>query len=402
MFPGSGARGDGREAGDVVWSAQGRAPGMSMLREATMDGDRVELRWVDGRPPTLVPLTWLRDHGDDDDEPDARLRQRPTYAFAIPRAPARAVALADDGRVLRVEWSDGAVGRFAAGMLAALHDDPEALPVERRLWDGDEVAAAPPSVPYAEFMGDDAALREFLEQVARFGFSFVEGVPGTAEATHAVGGRLAYARATVFGPGWWEIHHASTDGQHMAHTGQALELHTDGTYSKDPPGYQLFHCLRPARSGGETVLADGLRFAAVLEREAPEAYRVLTEVAIAAHYVDAAQGIRIVTRRPLFRLDASGAVAQVSFSNFNRAPFLLPPAQHEAFYAALARFAGLCADERRQYRRLLLPGSLLVLDNWRVLHGRTAFAGDERHIVGTYFNKEDVEARLRFLRAHAR
>jgi trimethyllysine dioxygenase len=107
-----------------------------------------------------------------------------------------------------------------------------------------------------------------------------------------------------------------------------------------------------------------------------------------------------MARRPLFRLDDAATLVQVSYNNYDRAPFALPAGRQQAFYRALARFAALCNDPTLQHRRRLLPGSVLVFDNWRVLHARDAYTG-YRRLAGAYFNREDVESRLRFLRIKA-
>jgi len=107
-----------------------------------------------------------------------------------------------------------------------------------------------------------------------------------------------------------------------------------------------------------------------------------------------------MARRPLFRLDDSGELVQVSYNNLDRAPFALDPQRQVAFYRALAIFDRLCNDPTLQHRRRLLPGSVLLFDNWRVLHARDAYSGSRR-LAGVYLNKEDVESRLRFLRVQA-
>jgi trimethyllysine dioxygenase len=107
-----------------------------------------------------------------------------------------------------------------------------------------------------------------------------------------------------------------------------------------------------------------------------------------------------MARRPLFRLDESGKLVQVSYNNLDRAPFTLPPARQRAFYRALATFNALCSEPALQHRRRLLPGSVLLFDNWRVLHARDAYVG-YRRLAGVYLNREDLESRLRSLRARA-
>jgi trimethyllysine dioxygenase len=123
-------------------------------------------------------------------------------------------------------------------------------------------------------------------------------------------------------------------------------------------------------------------------------------VAIPGQYRDEERGVHLIARRPLFRLNAAGALIQVSYNNHDRAPFLLPPDRMRALYAALGTFARLCADPALNYRRRLLPGSVLLFDNWRVLHAREAYTG-YRRLAGVYLNKEDVESRLRVLRHKA-
>ncbi len=247
-------------------------------------------------------------------------------------------------------------------------------------------------------MATDAAVKAFLEHVASDGFCFVEGVPGTPEATKAVAARIAYTRETIFG-GYWDFT-ANLEHKDTAYTSLAIGPHTDGTYSLDAPGYQMFHCLAAECTGGENVLIDGFRIAEILRREAPDDYRLLTEVAVPGQYIDEGRGIHLMARRPLFRLDDSGRLVQLSYNNYDRAPFSLPAERKRAFYRALAKFNALCRDESLQHRRRLLPGSVLLFDNWRVLHARDAYTG-YRRLAGVYLNKEDVDSRLRFLRARA-
>jgi trimethyllysine dioxygenase len=373
---------------------------MPTLRGATIHGHDVELAWSDGRPPATLPLMWLRDNCQDADSQHPETRQRLVDTFSIaPDIAARAIAVEEQGRVLRVDWAEGGrTSRFDAGFLCGLRFNPDVLPVTVRTWNRDEIAGHVPSVGYQAFMKDEAIVKEFLEQVAALGFSFVEGVPGTPEATQAVAARIAYTRQTIFG-GYWDFT-ANMEHKDTAYTTLAIGPHTDGTYSLDAPGYQMFHCLAAECTGGENVLIDAFRIAEVMRRDKPEEFRLLTEVAIPGQYIDEGRGIHLMARRPLFRLDDSGQLVQVSYNNYDRAPFALPPARQRAFYRALASFHALTADPTLQHRRRLLPGSVLLFDNWRVLHARDSYVG-YRRLAGVYLNKEDVESRLRSLRARA-
>jgi len=371
-----------------------------MLDTAQIHDREVELHWRDGHTSVRLGLTWLRDHCPcaQCQHPETRQRLAESVQFSDDAA-APLISIQDQGSRLRIEWDRGRhTSDFAAGFLAGLRADPDVLPVTHQTWERDYINAMLPQVEFAAFTREDSVLKVLLEQVARLGFCFVEGVPATPEATQAVATRIAYIRETIFG-GYWDFT-ANLEHKDTAYTSLAIGPHTDGTYTLDAPGYQMFHCLAAECTGGENILIDGFKVGELMNRDYPAEYRLLTQVAIPGHYLDHARGIHLMARRPLFRLDESGALVQVSYNNHDRAPFILPRARQPEFYRALARFATLCAEPMLQYRRRLLPGSMLIFDNWRVLHARDAYVG-YRRLAGVYLNKEDVDSRLRFLRIQA-
>lgn len=369
----------------------------ALLRSAVLRGRDVQLAFGDNRPDMTLSLFWLRDHDPDKDAQHPQTRQRLIDTWQIPEdIAARSVAVTDAGSALQVCWApDGRVSRYPAAFLAGLRADPDTMPAARLLWDGEDIATQVPEVDYAALMGEDAVLLAFLELVARYGFCMVERVPATPEATRAVAERVAYIRMTIFG-GYYDFT-ANLEHKDTAYTSMAIGPHTDGTYSLDAPGYQLFHCLAADCSGGVNVLIDGFRIGQIMRREQPQDYALLSTVEIPGQYLDHARGIHLMARRPLFRHDRAGELLQVSYNNHDRAPFVLAPDEQRRFYRALASFARLCADVSLHYRRRLLPGSVLLFDNWRLLHAREAYVG-YRRLAGAYLNREDVDSRLRVLR----
>jgi len=370
----------------------------SQLTAARLIDKNVHLTWVSGGPELVVSLFWLRDNCQEVTSQHPDTKQRLVDTFNISPAISALVKIENNGQQLAVEWSNNdPVSHFDSQFLAALRSNPEILPNIRTLWDCG-ISNAVPEVAYAEFLNNDAALKDLLEKVQRFGLCFIEGVPGTPEATKAIATRISYIRETIFG-GYWDFT-ANMEHKDTAYTSMAIGPHTDGTYSFDAPGYQMFHCLAAECTGGENVLIDGFKMAEILRRDQPALYKVLTEVAIPAQYLDYDRGIHLMARRPLLRLDDSGELVQVTYNNYDRAPFVLPPEQHALLYQALNAFNALCHDPALHYRRRLLPGSVLLFDNWRVLHARDAYVG-YRQLAGVYLNKEDVESRLRYLRIRA-
>ena len=171
--------------------------------------------------------------------------------------------------------------------------------------------------------------------------------------------------------------------------------HTDGTYSNDAPGLLGLHCWQDAASGGESVVVDGLRVAAQLATTDPAAFRLLSETDIPGQYVG--DGVHLVARRPALRHEG-GRLTQVSFNHHDRAPFVLPEPAMGRLFDALHEFDRLTRRDDHVVELHLRPGELLLLDNWRVLHARRAFAG-ERRFAGGYVNREDVESTMRLTAA---
>lgn len=372
----------------------GQTPLFRMIGAAVRK-DGVEIAFGDSHHHVFT-TSWLRDHCGCAACRHPETQQRLLDTFALPADLAvAAIDLGAGGADLRITWSDGHQSQFRAADLREALAPVGLLPTDITTWNAAEIAAHFPQISYAALMADDAGLETCLDLLARFGFCFVEGTPATPEGTQSVATRIAYIRETIFG-GYWDFT-ANLQHKDTAYTSLAIGPHTDGTYSFDAPGYQMLHVLKFDGQGGENVFVDAFRIAEIMQAETPELYRVLTEIEVPGQYIDHERGIHLMARRPLFRLDATGRLAQVSFNNHDRAPFALEPSRQALFAAAYATFARHASDRALQYRRRLEPGSLALFDNWRLLHARDAYRG-VRRLAGAYLNKEDVESRLRVLR----
>jgi trimethyllysine dioxygenase len=355
----------------------------------------LDVRWDDGLT-SEYPWLWLRDHAHDDAtlHPVTQQRQLFTAGVAPDLRGAGAQVVGDD---VSVAWADDAPPSMLPIEFLARFRRPRparaAVDVERVLWDGALIAERWPTVHYESVIDGDDGVAEWLRRVAMYGFCIVEGTPVTVEASQDLIRRVGYIRETIFG-GFWDFQ-ADLSKADTAYTNLELLPHTDGTYSHDAPGLQLLHCLAFDGTGGESTMVDGFRIADQLRHEEPRHYDVLSSVAVPGQYIG--DGSHLMAARPVFRHDATGALVQVSFNNADRAPFLLPAGEMTHFYDAMRAFEVRANDHRMQWRRVLLPGSALLFDNWRVLHGRTSYTG-HRHLCGGYVNREDFESRLRLAR----
>jgi gamma-butyrobetaine dioxygenase len=185
-------------------------------------------------------------------------------------------------------------------------------------------------------------------------------------------------------------------------------------YFNHPPRFQILHCIRNRVQGGASYFVDALHSAQALRDTDPASFQLLADTPVAFHYVN--DGHHLHFEHPTIELaprsDAACEVAHVNYSPPFQAP--LPLGTPAAFYPAFTRFTGLLDAPARRFEHLLREGEVVVFDNRRVLHARTAFRdldegdaqrGDaegettNRWLKGCYIEADAVFDRGRMLRA---
>ncbi|KAJ5834410.1 Trimethyllysine dioxygenase TmlH [Penicillium robsamsonii] len=229
------------------------------------------------------------------------------------------------------------------------------------------------------------------------GFCFVDGVPINPEATQFLIERIAFIRNTHYG-GFWDFT-ADLTFKDTAYTNEFLGAHTDNTYFTDPARLQLFHLLSHTEgSGGENLLVDGFAAAAQLHREKPEHYASLVKHRQPWH----ASGnedicIQPSAMAPVFSIHPdSNKMYQIRWNNYDRAPKRNWSVSEQTMWYSAARHYNEILRSKEIWTKLK-PGSALMFDNWRMLHGRSEFTG-KRRMCGGYVNNDDYISRLRLLK----
>ncbi|KAI9358284.1 hypothetical protein DFJ73DRAFT_622275, partial [Zopfochytrium polystomum] len=273
--------------------------------------------------------------------------------------------------------------------------------IQRKIkhWDS-SLANYLPTVPYNEVMAGDEGLTKWLKNIDEYGIGFVNGVPPTPEATEALTRRICFIRESHYGA-FWDFSANNAHGD-TAYTNIPLPAHTDTTYFTDPIGIQLFHLLATG-TGGSSLYVDGFRAASLLKQRHPTAYSLLSSTPVPTHCAGDADTC-IVQRPgyPIFRHDpVSGELLQVRFNNDDRSPVGAPTvgnsaAQVRDFYAALKAWMALLKERDSELWVQLQPGTVVAMDNWRVLHGRSSFTGFRR-MCGAYLGHDDYSSRVRNL-----
>nr|VFK15977.1 MAG: gamma-butyrobetaine dioxygenase [Candidatus Kentron sp. LFY] len=299
--------------------------------------------------------------------------------------------IADDGRRISLTFSDGHHCTLTIDDLRDDFDSDDGLPSVIG-WTGDLPL---PRATWKAISSTDAAFMEALQTFLRFGFLLITDVPCRNGMVLEVGNRFGCVRETNFGR-YFDVR--TTDNPNdQAYTALALGAHTDCNYRDQIPGIQLLHCLVNHATGGESTLVDGIAVSQALKVADPMAYELLTKVMVRFRFKDA--DTSFLSRHPLIEHDAEGVFTSIHFSPRTDFVPLLEAGKLKAFYEARRKLAQMLESPAFEIKFRLNAEDLIIFDNHRILHGRSAFdSHGERHLQGCYIDKDGPASLFRVLR----
>ncbi|MBA2460422.1 MAG: TauD/TfdA family dioxygenase [Actinobacteria bacterium] len=354
----------------------------------TPDGRTLALGWPDGREGRFH-AAWLRDSCPC---PECRhpSGQRLLDSVAIPDDVALASATAGN-RAVDVVFTDGHEASFDDGWLGEQVAPPAPRP--RRLWDA-EIAQELPVERYEDVTAAGEALRRWLAAVDELGFGLLTGGPTEPGTVTRVAELFGYVRETNYGR-LFDVR-SVIDATNLAYTGLGLGPHTDNPYRDPTPTLQLLHCLSSSAGGGENTLVDGFRVGEELRSSDPAAFEVLARTPIRFRYSDG--DTELEAERTVLELNERDELRAIHFNTRSAVPPRLEPEAAAAFYSAYRTFGRLLGSAEHVLQFKLEPGDLFIVDNERVLHGRTGYSeAGERHLQGCYADRDGLRSRLAVL-----
>lgn len=363
------------------------------IEQVTLDERTLQLTWSDGRQSTFHYF-WLRDNC-----PQLRhasTNHRVVETSTIPADVRPVVAEVNANGDLHLVWQhDHHESCFTPAWLRAYDysNGVQRTRYQPTLWDA-TIGADLPRASYPALISDNAIKRTYLAQFYAYGVGLLHDVPTVPGTVLEVAKHFGEVRSTS----WGTVFDVRTipNANSVAYTNLPLVTHTDEAYRDPTPTIQLQHFLQSDAQGGASTLVDGFKLAADLRAQAPAKFQLLATTPLHFHFRDASAELE--NEGPVIERNVLGEVSGIRYSNHSVQPFLLPVDHMEAYYDAYRTFGAMRESEQYQLRIKLAAGDLYMVDNRRVLHGRTGFSSAcARHLQSCYIERDELISRLTVL-----
>mgnify|MGYP001181145101 CR=1 FL=1 len=364
-------------------------PFKKMIKNVKILPDKLKIFFSNQIEDSFLNI-WLRDHAKDEDSWDLRSNQRKIFTAKLdPKLHIKKAEVKDNGNSLDILWSDSNktinyTSKFFLDNLTQSKTSKQSL----KIWESKDLDQNI-YIDYNDAISENG-FKFFLKKLYEYGFVVVQNCRTEMSSVEKIAKKIGYVRESIFG-GLWSFQ-SNQDKADSAYTQEELRPHTDSTYSNDAPGLQLLLCCHYKATGGESIMVDGFKIAEKIKNEKKDIYDTLTNIEVTGQYLG--DGVSLKAKRPIFRLNSNRELIQVSFNNYDRAPFRMSEDKTIKFYESIREFDLIANSKEYQWRRVLKQGELLIFNNWRILHGRGSFTGD-RKMSGCYINKEDFDSSCR-------
>tara|TARA_B100001175_G_scaffold239263_1_gene205547 strand:+ start:725 stop:1828 length:1104 start_codon:yes stop_codon:yes gene_type:complete len=239
-------------------------------------------------------------------------------------------------------------------------------------------------------------MHDILVSFYEYGFVIVKNVPTKNNFIVDFANSIGSVRRTNFGE-YFDVS-SKPNPNDLAYTSLHLSPHTDNPYRNPVPCIQILHCIINEVSGGFSTLVDGYTVTEDLKNKHPNIYKILTEVKVRFKFID--KEVVLEDWSELIKLDENKSFKQVRFSpRLDYVP-ILKKKKLDLYYKARKKLSELYNSNKYRIEFKLMPKDLLMMDNYRLLHGRTAYDTREgkRFLQGCYIDYDSTEGKLRHLK----
>ena len=298
-------------------------------------------------------------------------------------------------KFLEVSFKDGAYAKLVIeNILKEFEKDNELYFINKISWKSDFQNNN--IYKFNKNFFEEKIMYESLLDFYKYGFVIFENVPTQDNFIVNFANSIGSIRRTNFGE-FFNVK-SKPNPNDLAYTSLPLAPHTDNPYRKPVPCIQLLHCIENEVGGGLSTLVDGLAVTEELKKEHPSFFQILTEIKVRFQFVD--DNVVLEDWAEMIQLDENKRLKQVRFSPRLDFVPLMDKGKLELYYAARNKISEMYNSEKFRIEFKLKPGDLLMMDNYRLLHGRTEYNANEgnRFLQGCYIDYDSTEGKLKHLK----
>ena len=297
---------------------------------------------------------------------------------------------------LHLSFSDGVKSKYEIAKLISEISDSENLlnTVKPILWDSK--LKKYPTYIFKDGFFKSKEMFDLLKSFYEYGFVVVKNLPKENNFIVKFANSIGSIRPTNFGK-YFNVKSLPRPND-LAYTSLPLSPHTDNPYRKPVPCIQLLHCIENEVSGGFSTLVDGFKVANYLKDSDESFFKILTKVKVKFKFID--KNVVLENNGELIELDENKNFKQIRFSTRLDYVPILEKKKLDHYYKARKKISALYNSKRFRIEFRLTPGDLLMMDNHRLLHGRTVYDASEgkRFLQGCYIDYDSSEGKLRHLK----
>ena len=298
-------------------------------------------------------------------------------------------------KFLEVSFKDGAYAKLVIeNILKEFEKDNELYFINKISWKSDFQNNN--IYKFNKNFFEEKIMYESLLDFYKYGFVIFENVTTQDNFIVNFANSIGSIRRTNFGE-FFNVK-SKPNPNDLAYTSLPLAPHTDNPYRKPVPCIQLLHCIENEVGGGLSTLVDGLAVTEELKKEHPTFFQILTEIKVRFQFVD--DNVVLEDWAEMIQLDENKRLKQVRFSPRLDFVPLMDKEKLELYYAARNKISEMYNSEKFRIEFKLKPGDLLMMDNYRLLHGRTEYNANEgnRFLQGCYIDYDSTEGKLKHLK----
>ena len=337
---------------------------------------------------------WLRERVNGDDFVDKGTQQRLFDPTELQKN-IKIDSLILSNNCLEIKFNDGAHAKFSIqNILREFTNINDVKYIKKIKWDSSLKCLN--NFEFNENFFENKEMYNALINFYEYGFVIFKKVPTKDNFIVNFANSIGSIRRTNFGE-FFNVK-SKPNPNDLAYTSLPLAPHTDNPYRNPVPCIQILHCIENEVSGGLSTLVDGFTVTEKLKKDFPDYHKILTEIKVRFQFID--QSVVLEDWAEMIQLDELGEFKQVRFSPRLDFVPLIDKEKLDLFYSARKKISELYNSDNFRIEFKLQPGDLLMMDNYRLLHGRTTYDSNEgnRFLQGCYIDYDSTEGKLKHLK----